>query len=118
MRMPAVNSILSRFKRRRRDDPDVGAMTYRGQRVNYWEGKTQFPPTGAVVEVLVDGSSDDRFEERHEFFERLVEEWPCASSPGAARKSRRSAGLETAPYTRSVTVRRRAQGAGLKARAI
>ena len=78
--MQIVNSILSRFKRPRRNDPVFGPMMYLGIRANYWEGKAHFPPIGSVVEVFVDGASDDRFEEQHEFFEQLIQEWPSINS--------------------------------------
>ena len=47
-----------------------------GVRANHREGKAQFPPAGSVIEVFVDVTSDDEFEEQHEFFEGLIEEWP------------------------------------------
>jgi hypothetical protein len=90
-----VNSILSRFKRPHRNDPVFGTMKYMGVRANYWEGKAHFPPTGSVIEVFVDGAADDEFQEQHEFFERLIQEWPhiniaIAKALAAERNSRES----------------------------
>lgn len=74
--MRVVDSILGRFKRIRREDPVFGSMLYMGDHLKYWEGKANFPSSGSLVEVFVDGSADDSFELQHKFFQQLLQDWP------------------------------------------
>jgi hypothetical protein len=48
-----------------------------GDRAKYWEGKAIFSPIGSVIEVFVNGRSDDGMEQQHEFFQRIVRDWPA-----------------------------------------
>ena len=58
-----LNSMLSFFKKRRRQDPIFGSMLYMGDREEYWEAKTIFPPTRSEIEIFVDSSTQDNMEE-------------------------------------------------------
>ena len=69
-------SISELFKRTRREDPIFGSMLYMGDRLKYWEGRARFSPTDSQIEVFVDGAADDDMAEQHEFFEKLVADWP------------------------------------------
>jgi len=77
--MRVVGAILSRLKQARRDDPIFGSMLYMGDGLRYWEGKAAFTPTASTIEVFVDGSADDSMEQQHNFFRRILQEWPTLS---------------------------------------
>jgi hypothetical protein len=74
--MRLVDSILSRLKRPRRNDPVFGPMLYMGDSLKYWEGRTSFGPAATSIEVFVDGSAADDLEQQKRFYERFVQEWP------------------------------------------
>jgi len=63
------------FRRIRRNDPVFGSMLYLGDRLNYWEGKATFTPTGIEIEIFIDGSADDQMEQQHRFYRELLGQW-------------------------------------------
>lgn len=77
--MGVVDALLSCFRPLRRTFPVFGRMRYMGGRVEYWEGKVEFPPTASTIEVFVDGSAVDGMETQREFFSRVLQEWPSLS---------------------------------------
>jgi hypothetical protein len=73
--MRLVRGWLDTLKHTRRDDPVFDSMIYMGKRLKYWEGKAFFEPTGAFIEVFVDGLPDDDMGQQHDFFQQVVKEW-------------------------------------------
>src|SRR5262249_1887902 len=74
--MRVVEKILGHFKCPRREDPVFGPMLFMGDRLNYWEGMANFPPSGSEIEIFVHGSAEDSMERQHGFFEQVIREWP------------------------------------------
>jgi hypothetical protein len=68
--------FLNYFKPTRRNDPVFGSMLYMGDHRQYWEGKAALVPADSVVDVFVEGSAKDGMEQQHDFFRRLLQEWP------------------------------------------
>src|ERR1700680_3301643 len=83
------------FKRVRRDDPVFGSMLYMGDKLEYWEGKAHFSPTGTEIEVFVSGTSDDSMSQQHGFYETVCLRW-SEWSPQITAKVR----LEAQPDSR------------------
>jgi hypothetical protein len=77
--MRLVEALLRKFGPKRRDDPVFGTMRYMGDRLKYWECETRFAPTSSLIEVFVDGSSDDNMEQQKAFFQELLREWPTVA---------------------------------------
>lgn len=74
--MRIIDAVLKQFRQTRTNDPVFGPMLYMGDQLGYWEGKVVFAPTSEVVEVFVDGKTQDDLRQQHLFFERVVQEWP------------------------------------------
>jgi len=50
-----------------------------GDKSQYWECKTIFPPQNLEIELFVDGGRDELFDTQHRFFQNLCKSWDVVS---------------------------------------